>query len=356
MCLWTNQKISLITCPYKNPQNCTKVLKHIPTTYTPMPTEEVIDIERNENVAIEVSATTPEVVEEISIFSKWRRVIIGVILMMLLVLPLIGGIAFSYLMRSSQYQPADPYNIWPDSEYTGTQVVISELAYKDEGFSFTPNNHILIKNGDDSYFTVGDPNNSRAPLMYMSVYMIENLYGRREKYGLHVVTKNSADGLSQFKNQAGLNDENSFRHDMRDHRTINTGLGIYLSNDQSDMVASRTIANQLQNGCNTTTTRASDESDYDYAMRVIATKIRYIAANQGRNLYKLTNSALASYTLPIQNSTHLYIGALTQLQALRNRNREEEDARLERLADEEEEAVHEVRNGFKRIMIQPLKE
>lgn len=346
--------------------------------------EEVIDIERKEDiVTIEVPEATPAdapVVEmEASIFTKWKRVIVGVSLMMLLVLPIVGGITFSYLNRKEQYVPADLYNIWPDSEYSGPRMIKSATLvdmYKDKGYSFAPNHHVVIRDGEETVFTVKNPDNSSAPPMYMSVYMIENLYGRKEKYGLHVVTKNSPDDLIQYADLNGAMNDSDIRnsgHDLIQNSYMNASRGIYLTNSSSnrpedDIIAARTLANEMQyNGyygqrSSSVLTQNVGESDYDYAMRRAADRIKTIAIDQNRGMYKLTSSVSASYTLPDHWDIHLNAEVLSRLQEVRNAKRTEEEVRLERLAEEEEEngeAVEEVpetRSGFRRIIIKPLSE
>lgn len=278
--------------------------------------EEVIDIERKEEVvAIEVpeSVTADAPVVEASIFTKWKRVIVGASLMLLLIAPIVGGIVFSYLNRKDQYAPADPYNLWPDSEYTGPHMIrsanISDM-YKDRGFSFANNNHVLIRDGEETVFEVKSPENADAPPMYMSVYMIENLYGRKEKYGLHVVTKNSPEGLAQYADLSSAMNDSDVRttgRNLHQNYNMNASRGIYLTNSNDDIVAARTLANEMQyNGyygygynsdISDLITQNVGESDYDFAMRRVAHKIKNIARDQNRSLYKLTSSVSASSPL-----------------------------------------------------------
>lgn len=337
--------------------------------------EDIIDINRKEDVAIEVNVvddttttatviTEPDLIGskgedlELSIFSKWKRVIMGSCLLLLLVLPVIGGITFSYLMRKSQYDPADPYNVWPDSEYTGSKVVAMEAGVVDKGFSFSPNNHVLIKNGDDDYFVVNSPTNSRAPPMYMAVYMIENLFSNKESYGLHVVTKNSSENLSPYRDLYNYSDYRSLSQGLTQHSNSTSIDMIYLSSDSSDFVAARTLADALRYNVYGYNARARGPNmpGYDDAMESIALRIRNIAQNRESELYRLSNGPLASYAIPIRNTINLDNEYMDNIKNLRNEKRAAEELRLETLADEEEKSEGKAkrpvtRSGFKRIVI-----
>lgn len=160
--------------------------------------EEVIEIERNENIVIEVNEPGECVATatQISVLAKWKRVIIGTGLILLLIVPVVGGALSSYFLRRDLHSPTDPYNVWPDTEYRDPNAPAYQETF-DKGYSTEPNDHFLINNGNLNYFTV---KNGAQPEMYFSLYMVENLFASRDIYGLHIVSSTDKDNLSPLRN------------------------------------------------------------------------------------------------------------------------------------------------------------
>jgi hypothetical protein len=159
--------------------------------------ELVIDIERNENVTIEVnvndSPVAVESVTEENVFVRWKRIVIGVSLIMFMIIPLAGGTLISYFLRKDLHEPVDPYNVWPNTIYSDQESPEYLFTEDDKGFSSRPNHYLLIKNGKNNHFTISTKTNAD---MYMSVYMLENLYGQTDDYTIHVVTSTRKSNLS----------------------------------------------------------------------------------------------------------------------------------------------------------------
>ena len=187
--------------------------------------QEVIDIERTENVTIDVNnSPVMETVTEGYVMVRWKRIIIGASLISLLVLPLLGGAIISYFLRNDLHQPVDPYNIWPDTDYKNQEPPEYVDADEDKGYSFRSDHHLLIKNGNDKFFTVSNGTNAD---MYMAVYMIENLWGSSEKYTIHVVTSTRKTNLSPLHDFSLLDHHDDLYYKLGMDRTYIDDTGIY---------------------------------------------------------------------------------------------------------------------------------
>lgn len=172
--------------------------------------DEIIDIDRNEDVVIEVSnvVEVPVVTEEAevqSILTKWKRVLIGTSLLMMIILPIVGGAVLSYLLRKELFKPTDPYNIWPSSEYRGPTAAEGWTPTYDVGYSTQRNNYVRIRSDTEDYFVVINKSYGSIDKMYMAVYMVENLFGDEKNYCLHVVSSEDKDNLDPYKDITSAN-------------------------------------------------------------------------------------------------------------------------------------------------------
>lgn len=275
--------------------------------------EQVIDIERNENISIEVSS--PVVVEtrtEENVLVNWKRVIIGTSLILTMVLSLGGGAIASYLLRKDLHKPLDPYNVWPDTDYENQ---CHPEGVEDLEYSNLPNNHLLIKNGSNNYFTVANGSNSDV---FMAVYMIENLFDSKN-YAIHVVSSTNKSDLSPVVDLDSINSP----WELRNHNMFNgygNGFEYYYESPPGVCLA-ESLANDLRN-------ISGYYGDQNAAMNDIADKINQVISSKPEFYYHPTTKKTGSYIFPFNYNFEgqgqgIGIALFDKLKALRDAKREE---------------------------------
>ena len=268
--------------------------------------DQVIDIERNENISIDVSSPVVETVTEVNIFGGWKRIIIGTSLILAMVLSLIGGTIASYLLRKDLHEPVDPYNVWPNTDYKN-QCRPEYVVAEDMGYSDLPNNHLLIRNGKKNYFTVSNGSNYD---MFMSVYMIENLFGSKD-YSIHVVSSPNKSDLSPVADFSFLQSHWDLRKNNNMISFTNTYEGLYGYYQESGIF----LAEKLINGLPTSPVQFADQNT---AMNVIATEINKCINSNINQFYHLTNKKTGSYIFSSIENNGAKFELFEKLKNLRN--------------------------------------
>ena len=270
-------------------------------------TDQVIDIERNENVVIDVNvvedASVTQVTPQESIFVTWKRLIIGTSVLLLLIVPIVGGAWASYCLRRYLHEPADPFNVWPDTEYRGPSQPVQMQAV-DKGYSTNPNNYVLIKNGGKDYFEVKSTKGSSS---YIAVYMIENLFGDINQQGLHVVSSSYPTNLAPLKNISfakdylDIEDRSMFRYYDNYRIGINTESGDRdLSCSLADVITGTMNFNSQKDGTD-----------------AIAQKINQaLNSSSSEKYYRPSQSKYGSYMIP--SYSYGYIESFQNLCNIRN--------------------------------------
>jgi hypothetical protein len=125
-------------------------------------------------------------IEAPSVFPTRKKILLGGALLVLLIVPLVAGTYLSFMYRQMLYNPVDPDNLWPETEYTGAFIA---RIYEDPGFSDAPNNLIHIKNGQEDVFETNTPKTytDQNSKNYVSVSVVENLYGKNTEYALNFI-------------------------------------------------------------------------------------------------------------------------------------------------------------------------
>jgi hypothetical protein len=125
-------------------------------------------------------------IEAPSVFPTRKKILLGGALLVLLIVPLVAGTYLSFMYRQMLYNPVDPDNLWPETEYTGAFIA---RIYEDPGFSDAPNNLIHVKNGQEDAFETNTLKtyNYQNSKKYVSVSVVENLYGKDMAYALNFI-------------------------------------------------------------------------------------------------------------------------------------------------------------------------
>jgi hypothetical protein len=153
-------------------------------------------------------------IEAPSVFPTRKKILLGGALLVLLIVPLVAGTYLSFMYRQMLYNPVDPDNLWPETEYTGAFIA---RIYEDPGFSDAPNNLIHIKNGQEDVFETNTPKTytDQNSKNYVSVSVVENLYGKNTEYALNfIVNTENKDmrldySIRKAKDIKGLLDEDN---------------------------------------------------------------------------------------------------------------------------------------------------
>lgn len=316
---------------------------------------EVIDIatDRNET-SIEMNSSTqsvePELIKDRTsflIFDLKRKIVIGSALLICLIVPLLTGVYISFMISSHLREPVDPNNIWPATEFTRRSSENDEDEIEDLGYSTAANNLVLLKNGEDDFFTFKSLK-AHEPPHYMSVYMIENLYGDRDRFGLYVITnfvKKLTKSHNLFTNY--VSEDDFINNESMTLKLVdgNYGKSYGINEDKC-------ISNSL-----TDTYKSFEKSSN---LQVIKHNIsiyiqEFVDIYTKKNYRNITNSY--SYTFP--RYFGLDIPSLKHLQFYRNNLREKKEKEKE-LAAESEESYKPVvakkkKPRFTRINVHELK-
>lgn len=314
---------------------------------------QVIEIERNENVAIEVNnspAVEPVTVE--NVFVKWKRMIIGVSLISLMVLPLLGGALVSYFLRRDLHEPVDPYNVWPDTDYKNQERPEYMVVDDDKGYSLLRNHYLLIKNGDEKCFTVSNSTNAD---MYMAVYMVENLFGYSDEYVIHVVTSTRKSALSPGSELHFVSHHYELEYNLKMEKSENFKDDVHEYYQKPGTCLATNVVRTFKNF-----SPASSSSDQKQIMKSIGDRISEAIKDNPKEFYYPTYEKKGSYAFSYNGSGgKLNLPLFNDLRDARNNKRE--SAKSEMAAAEEEEKPEKnseivEKPKYKKIDMRSLKE
>lgn len=314
---------------------------------------QVIEIERNENVSIEVNnspVVEPVTVE--SVFVKWKRMIIGISLISLMVLPLLGGALVSYFLRRDLHKPVDPYNVWPDTDYKDQERPEYMVVDDDKGYSLLPNHYLLIKNGDEKCFTVSNGTNAD---MYMAVYMVENLFGYKEAYVIHVVTSTRKSALSPGSELHFVSHHYELEYNLKMEKSKNFEDDVHEYYQKPGTCLATNIVRTFKNF-----SPASSSSDQKQIMKSISDKISKAIKDNPKEFYYPTYEKKGSYVFSYTGSGgKLDLPLFNDLRDARNKKRESVKSEMASAAEEEKsEKDSEIleKPKYKKIDMRSLKE